>query len=45
LLRDRPETVSRHYRAAYASRVRSATLQLGDLLTANDHHDVDEEGG
>ncbi len=45
LLRDRPETVSRHYRAAYASRVRSATLQLGDLLTANDHLDVDEEGG
>ena len=33
LLRDRPETVSRHYRAAQASRVRAATLQLGDLLT------------
>ncbi len=33
LLRDRPETVSRHYRAAHASRVRSATLQLGDLLS------------
>jgi integrase len=33
LLRDRPETVSRHYRAAHATRVRSATLQLGDLLT------------
>ena len=33
LLRDRPETVSRHYRAAHASRVRTATLQLGDLLT------------
>jgi integrase len=33
LLRDRPETVSRHYRAAHAVRVRSATLQLGDLLT------------
>ena len=33
LLRDRPETVSRHYRAAQQSRVRIATLQLGDLLT------------
>jgi integrase len=33
LLRDRPETVSRHYRAAHAARVRIATLQLGDLLT------------
>ena len=33
LLRDRPETVSRHYRAAHATRVRIATLQLGDLLT------------
>jgi integrase len=33
LLRDLPETVSRHYRAAHATRVRSATLQLGDLLT------------
>jgi len=33
LLRDRPETVSRHYRAANATRVRIATLQLGDLLT------------
>ena len=33
LLRDRPETVSRHYRAAKQSRVRIATLQLGDLLT------------
>jgi integrase len=33
LLRDRPETVSRHYRAAHASRVRAATLQLGDLLS------------
>ena len=33
LLRDRPETVSRHYRAANAVRVRNATLKLGDLLT------------
>jgi len=33
LLRDRPETVSRHYRAANATRVRIATLQLGDLLS------------
>ena len=33
LLRDRPETVSRHYRAANAARVRIATLRLGDLLT------------
>jgi integrase len=33
LLRDRPETVSRHYRAAHVTRVRIATLQLGDLLT------------
>ena len=33
LLRDRPETVNRHYRAAHAARVRTATLQLGDLLT------------
>jgi integrase len=45
LLRDRPETVSRHYRAAHASRVRSATLQLGDLLTVRDQQDVNEEGG
>jgi len=33
LLRDRPETVLRHYRAAKQSRVRIATLQLGDLLS------------
>jgi integrase len=33
LLRDRPETVNRHYRAAQAARVRSATLKLGDLLS------------
>jgi integrase len=33
LLRDRPETVSRHYRAANASRLRSATLLLGNLLS------------
>ena len=34
LLRDRPETVSRHYRAANASRLRSATLLLGNLLSS-----------
>jgi len=33
LLRDRPETVSRHYRAATVSRLRSATLLLGNLLS------------
>ena len=33
LLRDRPETVSRHYRAAHVTRIRIATMQLGDLLT------------
>ena len=34
LLRDNPETVSRHYRAANASRLRSATLLLGNLLSS-----------
>lgn len=28
-----PETVNRHYRAAHATRVRSATLQLGEILS------------
>lgn len=45
LLRDRPETVSRHYRAAHATRVRTATLQLGDLLTASDQQHTNGTGG